>query len=151
MLTLAEIDDLKIGTKVDYNLAKDSIFKGKEKDGRHILLENKWGGTARIYTTLFAKYGSITKDSEKKVNDASKNDNNLKFRLQFFPCLGPQRLKRKSYKAYFETKEKADEALKCICDYSLYLDESGYIRISANMGFVDKYVDGEWTEIEDEH
>lgn len=54
-MTIQDVMDLEIDTKVNYAGFKNLLFKGK--DEKHVIIEDRYGDRKKVYIELFAKHG----------------------------------------------------------------------------------------------
>lgn len=71
----------------------------------------------------------------------------LNFRLNFIPAL---EMSKKSIVVRSATLEQAKQELEVIGNYTLFLHDNGMMRDYSNVGWIEKLVDGEWEEVDEE-
>lgn len=71
----------------------------------------------------------------------------LNFRVNFIPAVERN---FNSIKIRSATLEQAKQELVIIANYTLYLHDNGLMKDYSNYGYVEKLVDGEWEEVDEE-
>ena len=71
----------------------------------------------------------------------------LNYRLNFIPAM---EVSKDSIKVRSATLEQAKQELDIIASYTLYLHDKELMTDFSNVGWIEKLVDGEWEEVDEE-
>ena len=71
----------------------------------------------------------------------------LNYRLNFIPAI---EVSSDSIKVRSAILESARQELDTIANYTLFLHDNGIMNDYSNVGWIEKLVDGEWEEVDEE-